>query len=72
MLCISFSQAELSKPSVAAAPLERRNGNTQHLLVSTSALQLLLQSESLSENIPDKLTMKGKGICFLSSVDLLF
>ena len=41
MLCISFlrlsgAQAELSKPSVTAAPLKRRKGNTQHLLVSTS------------------------------------
>ena len=40
--CCVSPQAEhyggLSKPSVAAAPLEWKKGNTKHLLVSTSAL----------------------------------
>ena len=35
------AQAELSKPSVAAAPLERKKGNTQHFLVSTSGLYFI-------------------------------
>ena len=77
MLCISFlrssgTQAELQLRLALTAPLERRKGNTQHLLVSTCELTCMIFDDLADEGRRGYRTKLGVQCAVLSSLNSIY